>query len=246
MTLPTHAPEVGRLQGRLPSGGCPRVLVCACLAWVALGCGGATAARPPGHAERRDTRVLHEPCDLESGAAERLDANGDGRPDITIVRAEGRELCRAVDLNFDARIDVFAYRAADGTLRRRESDYDRDGQIDEIAYYRRGQISEKHQVTRPARRLDTWRYYQGGRLVRALRDSNGDASIDQWWEFRRPGCPLIHADLDHDGRPDPGATVDYCKSFPEAAEVPDAAASQAEPGAAKARAPGSAPSREQR
>ena len=35
--------------------------------------------------------------------------------------------------------------------------------------------------------------------------------IDQWWEYPKPGCPLIHADVNNDGRPDPGATINYCK-----------------------------------
>ena len=47
--------------------------------------------------------------------------------------------------------------------------------------------------------------------MRTERDSNGDGVIDQWWEYPKPGCPLIHADMNNDGRPDPGATIDYCK-----------------------------------
>jgi hypothetical protein len=35
--------------------------------------------------------------------------------------------------------------------------------------------------------------------------------VDQWWEYPTPGCPLIHSDVNGDGRPDPGSTIDYCK-----------------------------------
>ncbi len=46
--------------------------------------------------------IVHEECDITGSSAERLDANGDGRADITIVREDGRRrACRAADINFD-------------------------------------------------------------------------------------------------------------------------------------------------
>ncbi|MEO6602146.1 MAG: hypothetical protein ABIQ16_19855 [Polyangiaceae bacterium] len=170
----------------------------------------------------RDTAVTHEPCDITSAHLDKVDVNGDGKPDITIVLENGREVCRAVDLNFDGVIDSYSYFDASGQLRRRENDYDKDGQIDEISLFKGGQIAEKDQSTALARHLDTWDFYQAGVLARTERDSNGDGVIDQWWEYPKPGCPLIHADVNNDGRPDPGATIDYCKETgyvpPERAE----------------------------
>jgi hypothetical protein len=160
---------------------------------------------------RRDTEVVHEECDLKTASAEKLDANSDGRPDVTIVKDGGRESCRAVDLNFDGKIDSWVYRDGSGQVRRREMDYDRDGRVEEIQIFRGGAIAEKHRATALANKLDTWHFYSGGRLARTERDSDGDAIIDQWWEYPKPGCPLIHSDLNGDGRPDPNATVDYCK-----------------------------------
>jgi hypothetical protein len=188
----------------------------ACAAVIVLlgtACGGAatTPGAQTGGVTRRDTTIRHEECDIKASSAERIDANGDGRHDIFIVREGAREACRAVDLNFDGVIDSYAYNDESGRLRRREFDYDRDGQIDEITRYRNGVLLEKDQSTSLARRLDTWDFYQNGVLIRTERDSNGDGVIDQWWEYTKPGCPLIHADLNSDGRPDPGATVDYCK-----------------------------------
>jgi len=177
-----------------------------------FGCNHAGAgANSANAATKRDTQVTHEACDTRSASAEKIDANGDGKPDITIVRDGGRELCRAVDLNFDGVIDAYTYFEAGGQLRRRENDYDKDGQIDEITTFKAGQIAEKDQSTALAQRLDTWDFYQAGALVRTERDSNGDGVIDQWWEYPKPGCPLIHSDVNNDGRPDPGATIDYCK-----------------------------------
>ena len=179
-----------------------------------FGCNGAAGAgvNSAGNAiTTRDTRVTHEACDVTSAEVQKIDANNDGKPDITIVSANGRELCRAVDLNFDGVIDAYSYFDASGQLRRRENDYDKDGQIDEITTFKGGQIAEKDQSTATAQHLDTWDFYQAGALVRTERDSNGDGVIDQWWEYPKPGCPLIHADVNNDGRPDPGATIDYCK-----------------------------------
>jgi hypothetical protein len=177
-----------------------------------LGCNRASAgANSAIAAMTRDTQMTHENCDVSSGTVERIDANGDGKADISIVREGGRELCRAVDLNFDGVIDSYSYFDERGQLRRREHDYDKDSQIDEITSYKAGQIAEKHQSTALAKQLDTWDFYQAGILVRSERDSNGDGVIDQWWEYPKAGCPLIHSDMNNDGRPDPGATVDYCK-----------------------------------
>ncbi|MEP7053450.1 MAG: hypothetical protein ABJB12_24005 [Pseudomonadota bacterium] len=190
------------------------------LQWVLLfaagfqfGCNGAGsgAASANGGVTSRDTAVKHEACDTKAADAEKIDANGDGKPDITIVREGGREVCRAVDLNFDGVVDAYSYFDGGGQLRRRENDYDKDGQIDEIISFKSGQIAEKDQSTALAAHLDTWDFYQAGALVRTERDSNGDGVIDQWWEYPKPGCPLIHADMNNDGRPDPGATIDYCK-----------------------------------
>lgn len=182
-------------------------------ALLQLGCNASSSnAQSAANAPtKRDTRIVHENCPIDSSGAEKIDANGDGRPEIIIVSRGGREQCRAVDLNFDGKFDVWVYRDGAGQVRRRETDYDRDGRIDEIAIYKGGVIVEKQRATTLANKLDTWQFYQGGTLARTERDSNGDAVIDQWWEWPRPGCPLVHTDIDGDGRPDPGATLDYCK-----------------------------------
>src|SRR5690606_6548035 len=183
------------------------------LALFQLSCSSTRDPRSPEQPAvvERQTEVLHEECDIEASSAERLDANGDGRADVTIVRDGNREICRAIDLNFDGVADSWLYFEPDGKLRRRERDYDRDGRIDEIALFRGGVLVEKQLSTLLTNKLDTWEYYEGGRLARAERDSDGDRLVDQWWEYEKPGCPLIHADANRDGRPDPQVTVDYCK-----------------------------------
>jgi len=165
----------------------------------------ATGGAATGGVTKRDTAIKHESCDT-AGAPEKIDANNDGRPDIFISKE-----CRAIDLNFDGVIDSYSYMDGTGRLRRREYDYDKDGLIDEIATYSGGVLTEKDQATSLNRKLDTWDFYQNGVIARSERDSNGDGVVDQWWEYTQPGCPMIHSDVNNDGKPDPGATVDYCK-----------------------------------
>lgn len=181
---------------------------------TATGCGGgagSNGASQPGQVTHRDIRIVHQDCPIEGG--EKLNLGGDARPDVVIVKSGGRESCRALDMNFDGVWDSYVYRDAAGAVVRRENDYDRDGRIDEIAIYRGGVLVEKQRATTLVGRLDTWHFYKGGNLARTERDSDGDTQIDQWWEYPkadRLDCPLIHSDIDGDGRPDPGATVDVC------------------------------------
>jgi len=183
-----------------------------------VGCGGASGAVGPaqsGEVTRRDITITHASCAVDSAGAEKINIGGDPRPDIVIVRSGGREVCRSVDLNFDGTVDSWVYMDPQGQVSRRENDYDRDGRIDEISLFRGGVLVEKHRATTLVGRLDTWQFYQAGKLARTERDSDGDAIIDQWWEYPkpdRPDCPMIHSDVDGDGRPDPGATVDVCGS----------------------------------
>ncbi len=158
----------------------------------------------------RETKIVREPCDT-AHASEKLDADGDGTPEIYVVTNGGRKTCRWVDLDFDGRADRTTFFGSSGQVRRIESDFDRDGRVDEIAIYRGGVIREKHRATTLDGKLDTWEFYESGQLARSERDENGDGVIDQWWEYGTPDCPLIYVDVDADGRPDSAATIDYCK-----------------------------------
>lgn len=195
----------------------PNVHISCCLALCfVVACAGGAAGRKGARdasIAARDTRIAHEECSVEDDAT-REDINADGKPDRMTVHDGGKPVCRGLDFNFDGVVDVWVYLDGSGNLRRRESDYDRDGRIDEIALYRAGVLAERQRATTLIGKLDTWQYYESGRVARAERDSNGDAYIDQWWEYskdRSEDCPLIHSDVDGDGRPDPGATVDVCR-----------------------------------
>ena len=230
-----------RLRARvLRWGGCLLVL-CASACSTR---GGKPAETASAEAARRDTKILHEPCDLNSASAEKHDVNRDGRADLTIVRNGKSEVCRGVDLNFDGVIDAWVYKDKAGKERRRESDFDRDGRIDEVAIYQAGELVEKRRATSLAGRFDTWHFFKHGELVRTERDADGNSFVDQWWEYakdRSKDCPLIHSDVDGDGKPDPGATVDVCQED-EYAPAPMDDAEASAPGAPEAEpAPQDAP-----
>lgn len=159
--------------------------------------------------QQRNTELRLESCNADD--AEMIDSNGDGVPEIVRVRAAGAETCRSVDLNFDGKMDRTAFFETSGALRRVQSDFDRDGKVDEIAIYQSGTLKEKRRVTTMDGKVDTWEFFEDGQLTRTERDENGDGFIDQWWEYPERGCPLIHVDIDGDGRPDHGASIDYCK-----------------------------------
>jgi hypothetical protein len=176
------------------------------------GCGAARANGPNAPIENhRDLSFHHQACDISSSQVQAIDANNDGRADLTIVSEGGREVCRAADLDFDGRVDAWTYYDASGKVSRREFAFDRDGSIDEIQIFAGGQVVEKQRASTLAHRVDTWEKYSGGRLVSAERDSNGDGRVDQWWDYKTPDCPMIRSDIDGNGQPDPNSVIDYCK-----------------------------------
>lgn len=200
------------------------------MALLSLACGGKNkgAESAEDARTRRDTRIVLEKCDTDSKSAEKIDANGDGRPEIVKVMRDSREICRTYDLNFDGKVDRTTFYDEAGKVRRMESDFDRDNRVDEIVLYKGGVEVEKHRATTLDGKLDTWDFLEKGQVVRTERDETGDGVIDQWWEYPTRGCPMIHVDTDGDGRPDPGASIDYCKEtgyvpppLPTAAPVKD-------------------------
>ncbi len=181
---------------------------------LALGCAGGSGrmgANGPQDASHRETEIRHQACDINSSHVQAIDANGDGRADLTMVMDGGHEVCRAADLDFDGRVDVWTYFDPSGNVLRREFDFDRDGAIDEIQLFAGGQIVEKQRASTLSHHLDTWEKYAGGRIISAERDANGDGRIDQWWDYKTADCPIIHSDVDGNGQPDPNSSVDYCK-----------------------------------
>jgi hypothetical protein len=180
-------------------------------AFSGVACAGSKG--PDGSDEKRKLEIEHESCDIEGGSSKKTDVNGDGRPDLWRVMSGTREVCRAIDPNFDGVKDAFIYYDDQGRERRRESDYDRDGRPDEIMVLENGVVVRKERETNFDSKLDTWETYNSGRLAKAERDSDADGIIDEWWDFNRPDnpdCAVVVKDHNADGKPDPDSAVDNC------------------------------------
>jgi hypothetical protein len=166
--------------------------------------------------------MKHEPCDVDSQQRVVVDVDNDGRPDLVRVFEQGREVCRAIDINMDGVVDVYVYYDAQGQTRRRESGFDRDSRPDEIQIYAGGVLIRKERETNNDEKIDTWDYYAGGRLMREERDATGDGYVDQWWTFNRPGkpkCAVVMVDGDGDGQPDQASAIDLCAGDANAASA---------------------------
>lgn len=212
--FPQPARSVPLTRAARPAGHQSRAIALAWLPALALlaGCSGSQDDKSAKGIER-ELEFVHEACDVTSGSARGVDVNNDGKADIVHVMSGAKEVCRAVDLNFDGSPDAYIYYDEAGKERRRESDFDRDGRPDEIAIFDGGVPKEKRRETNSDGKLDTWDYYQGDRLVKRERDSNGDGTVDQWWDFNRPDdprCAVVASDANADGAPDPSSAVDLC------------------------------------
>jgi hypothetical protein len=205
---------------------------------AASGCGGSKAAdakTPTG--DNLPVAIEHEPCDVSSNSAEKTDTNGDGKPDIVRVMSGGHEVCRMIDLNHDGKPDSYLYFEASGALRRRESDFDRDGNLDEIAHYAGGAVVRKDRETNLDAKFDTWDFYEAGQLHHRMRDASGAGKVDQWWTWPDPSkvdCAVIASDANGDGKPDTTGVVDVCAAAAAPASAPPGPAPAADAGAASA------------
>jgi hypothetical protein len=95
-----------------------------------------------------------------------------------------------------------------------------DGKVDEIRVSAGGKercYGEDHDHDG---KIDTWDLMDdNGNVARRAHDSNGDGRVDQAWTFdpsrdpARHGCASIAADLDGDGKPDPGSPLDICRAL---------------------------------
>lgn len=213
----------------------------ACVA--SLSCGPGSGPRTPTDANGNSfpVEITHEPCDIKSKSSEKTDANQDGKFDLISVRSGKLETCRAVDLNFDGRFDHFLYFNAAGQVVRKESHWDPDDVLDEVALYANGVVVAKHRETNLDGKFDTWDLFSEGKISKRHRDTNGDGLVDQWWIFpdsSRLDCAKVATDDDGDGKPDQefdtcGSTADEPQPSPPAvdASAPVAAADAGAPDA---------------
>ena len=217
-------------------------LAVGCVA-VLSACGGSqadtkpapVAAPEPTEAERN---AATQPSQTESdanGAIERIDVNGDHKPDVfkfyRNVEVPGatpdapkvikRALVRKeLDVNFDQRIDIVEYYEGEPGKEQKvkeEFDLDFDGRVDETRHYKDGNLTLIELDLGFDGKTDTWSYYQltqneegkpVNRLVERRRDTNGDGVVDVWEYYTKGVLVKIGTDSNGDGTPDVFVRVD--------------------------------------
>lgn len=208
---------------------------------VALGCA-LVACGGAKEQAKADTDKEHTSSDKPGGdgsapieievdgnqAVQRIDVNGDGKPDVfkffRIVgeAPKGKDesdapkvlVRKEIDVNFDQRTDIVEYYAGELGKEQRiraELDLDFDGRVDETRHYKAGHITLIELDLGFDGKTDTWRYYQltkndegktVNRLVEKRKDTNGDGAVDEWEYFTKGEITKIGFDTNGDGSPD--------------------------------------------
>ena len=157
----------------------------------ALGCGS-------GQKEAVETPV---------SSAEKIDLNGDGKPDAFKyygrVNGELVLLKKEIDLNIDGKIDVWRYYDDKGEKIRDEMDMDFDGKVDATSFYADGEIIKKEIDLAFDQTPDQTKYYRKGKLNRVEWDTNSDGKVDYWEVYKGGKLHKKGIDADGDGQPDP-------------------------------------------
>ncbi len=169
-------------------------LVSICLTAALAACGSSNAQttddgdrspKPAGDGNQSEAIQLETDGNT---AIERIDVNGDGRPDVfkfyrlvssapapaadgkpadpkaEVSSSRKRVLIRKeMDVNFDKRIDIVQYYEGESgkeVLVREEMDLDFDGRVDSTRHYKDSHVSLVELDLGFDGRTDTWRYYQ--------------------------------------------------------------------------------------
>ncbi len=217
------------------------VLALSCVA-VLSACGGSQAdtkaAAPAPVATEAESNAVTQPVQIESdanGAIERIDVNGDHKPDVfkfyrnvevagatpDAPKTTKRALVRKeLDVNFDQRIDIVEFYEGEPGKEQKvkeEFDLDFDGRVDETRHYKDGNVTLIELDLGFDGKTDTWSYYQltqneegkpVNRLVERRRDTNGDGAVDVWEYYTKGVIVKIGTDSNGDGTPDVFQRVD--------------------------------------
>lgn len=131
------------------------------------------------------------------------DVNDDGRVDIEHVQRGGRTYCMRADMNFDGKFDVQRFYEDDGVgVEQEHHDFDFDGRLDQLSFYREGQLVRKELDTNFDNTIDTWLWCADGWVVKAERDRQRDGKADVWESYTQGVMVEAEYDENNDGRID--------------------------------------------
>jgi hypothetical protein len=183
------------------------VLAAAALAALMLGCSsGKKNVKPTGPAEEEGAEGVAEHKNGNETVRE-FDLNHDGHTDVWKYYQKGADgqlhlVRKEVDVNWDGKVDVWKYYDEKEQLSKEALDLDFDGHIDQVTFFKDGQVEHKERDLDYNGKPDLWIYYEKGQIARKERDTKGSGKVD-YWEYWKNGQPeRIGEDLDGDGSVD--------------------------------------------
>lgn len=175
--------------------------------WPTLTLLGCASKLPPSETAyqaqlKESARLTERPTD-DGLIEQRIDLNGDNRPDIFNFYRERLEAPRLLvrketDLNLDGQIDVRTWFDDNGRMEKEELDGDFDARVDWVDHYQGGKRVLSEIDTDHDGGFDLVKYYEGGKIRRKERDTNGDGRPD-WWEYFDDAGKVIKTGQDMDG-----------------------------------------------
>ena len=119
-----------------------------------------------------------------AGTLRRLDydTNRDSQTDMRAYLENGRTVRIEADGNADGVVDRWEYYTSDGQLERLGTSSESDG-VEDTWVVERGNRMRVDVATRRDGVADRHEFHDGGVLVRAELDTNGDGRLDQWQQF---------------------------------------------------------------
>jgi hypothetical protein len=110
------------------------------------------------------------------------DTNRDGQTDMRAYLENGRTVRIEADGNGDGVVDRWEYYTTDGQLERLGTSSESDG-VEDTWVVETGNHMRVDVATRRDGVADRHEFHDGGVLVRAEQDTNGDGRLDQWQRF---------------------------------------------------------------
>lgn len=129
-------------------------------------------------------RIVEDPRNpgnqVEKIVRKEIDINHDGKIDVIRIYGDAEEVVEEhTDLDFDGLVDEVAFFKL-GELVRKEIDINYDAAPDILKYYAKNTLQRIESDRDGDGRIDTWEYYEGGVIDRIGTDFDGDGEVDNW------------------------------------------------------------------
>jgi antitoxin component YwqK of YwqJK toxin-antitoxin module len=181
------------------------------LVGLAAVCLVASACSDPAKEQLRKTTI--PTYDKGTGRLKELtfDQNKNGTIDTWTEMDAARPVLTRMDRNEDGKLDRWEYYDQAGKLEKVGFSRKDDGKPDAWAFAGADGSVERIEISSAAdvRKIDRWEHYEGGGLVRAEEDTDGDGALDKWETYEAGAVRTAAFDETHDGKPDRRLTYSH-------------------------------------